>query len=37
VLRRELLTGLAMGIVIGGAFLAFALVGWGDLDRSSPQ
>ena len=32
VLRRELLTGLAMGSVIGGAFLAFALVGWGDLE-----
>jgi Divalent cation transporter len=31
VLRRELLTGLVIGIVIGGAFLAFALVGWGDL------
>jgi magnesium transporter len=32
VLRRELLTGLVMGIAIGGAFLAFALVGWGDLE-----
>jgi magnesium transporter len=32
VLRRELLTGLVMGIVIGGAFLAFALAGWGDLE-----
>jgi Mg/Co/Ni transporter MgtE len=35
VLRRELLTGLVMGIVIGAAFLAFALVGWGD-DRGRP-
>ena len=32
VLRRELLTGLVMGIVIGVAFLAFALVGWGDVE-----
>jgi magnesium transporter len=32
VLRRELFTGVVMGIVIGGAFLAFALVGWGDLE-----
>ena len=32
VLRRELLTGLVMGIVIGGAFLGFALVVWGDLE-----
>jgi magnesium transporter len=32
VLRRELLTGLVMGVVIGAAFLVFALVGWGDAD-----
>ena len=32
VLRRELLTGLVMGIVIGSAFLGFALVGWGDAE-----
>ena len=32
VLRRELLTGLVMGIVIGAAFLVFALVGWGELE-----
>ena len=32
VLRREVLTGFVMGIVIGGAFLAFALVGWGDVE-----
>ena len=32
VLRRELLTGLVMGIVIGVAFLAVALVGWGDVE-----
>ena len=32
VLRRELITGLVMGIVIGGAFLAFALVGWGEVE-----
>ena len=32
VLRRELLTGLVMGVVIGVAFLAFALVGWGDVE-----
>jgi magnesium transporter len=30
VLRRELLTGLFLGVVVGVAFLAFALVGWGD-------
>ena len=32
VLRRELLTGLIMGGVIGGAFLVFALAGWGDVE-----
>ena len=32
VLRRELLTGLVMGIVIGAAFLVFALIGWGEAD-----
>ena len=31
-LRRELITGLLMGLVIGGAFLVFALVGWGEAD-----
>jgi magnesium transporter len=30
VLRRELLTGLVTGAIIGVAFLAFALIGWGD-------
>ena len=30
VLRRELLTGFIMGVVIGAAFLVFALIGWGD-------
>jgi len=32
VIRRELLTGLIMGIVIGAAFFAFALIGWGDTE-----
>jgi magnesium transporter len=32
VLRRELVTGLVMGIVIGAAFLVFALIGWGEAD-----
>ncbi len=32
VLRRELLTGLVMGVVIGAAFLLFALIGWGDAE-----
>jgi magnesium transporter len=32
VLRRELVTGLVMGVVIGAAFLIFALIGWGDAD-----
>ena len=31
-LRRELITGLLMGLVIGGAFLVFALLGWGEAD-----
>jgi len=30
VLRRELLTGLVMGVVVGSAFFVFALLGWGD-------
>jgi len=30
ILRRELLTGAIMGIVVGLAFLAFASFGWGD-------
>jgi magnesium transporter len=32
VLRREPITGLVMGVVIGAAFLIFALVGWGEAD-----
>ena len=32
VLARELLTGLVVGVVIGVAFLGFALVGWGEAD-----
>ena len=32
VLRRELLTGFVMGVVIGAAFLVFALIGWGDAE-----
>jgi magnesium transporter len=32
ILRRELVTGLVMGAVIGGAFLAFAMLGWGDVE-----
>ena len=30
VIRRELLTGLVIGLVIAGAFVPFAIVGWGD-------
>ena len=29
-IRRELITGLATGLVIGGAFYIFAILGWGD-------
>lgn len=32
VVRRELLTGVLIGILIGLAFFGFALVGWGDFD-----
>ena len=32
VLRRELLTGLVVGLIIGIAFVVFALIGWGDLE-----
>ena len=30
VARRELLTGLVIGVAIGAVFLPFALLGWGD-------
>jgi magnesium transporter len=30
VVRRELLTGILIGIVVGAAFFPFALLGWGD-------
>lgn len=30
ILRRELITGLVIGVVIGAAFLPFALLAWGD-------
>ncbi len=32
VIRRELLTGVLIGVVIGLAFFGFALIGWGDSD-----
>ena len=32
VVRRELVTGLATGAIIGAAFFVFAVVGWGDTD-----
>lgn len=32
IVARELLTGVVMGVAIGAAFLAFALVGWGDTE-----
>ena len=32
VVRRELATGVLLGIVVGAAFLLFALVGWGDTE-----
>lgn len=32
VIRRELVTGVLIGILIGVAFFGFALVGWGDFD-----
>lgn len=31
VIRRELVTGVLIGILIGFAFFVFALIGWGDL------
>ncbi len=30
IFARELITGLVMGVVVGGVFFAFAQVGWGD-------
>ena len=30
IFARELVTGLVMGVVVGGVFFAFAAVGWGD-------
>ena len=30
VLRRELLTGMVIGLLVGGVFLPFALLAWGD-------
>ena len=30
VFARELITGLVMGVVVGGVFFAFASIGWGD-------
>jgi magnesium transporter len=32
VVRRELLTGVLIGMLIGVAFFLFALIGWGDTD-----
>jgi magnesium transporter len=32
VLRREALTGLVMGVIVGAAFFLFALAGWGETD-----
>lgn len=32
VVRRELLTGVLIGTLIGAAFFPFALIGWGDAD-----
>jgi magnesium transporter len=32
VVKRELLTGVLIGILIGAAFFVFALIGWGDVD-----
>ena len=32
VIRRELLTGLLIGILVGLAFVPFALIGWGEAD-----
>ena len=30
IFARELITGLVMGVVVGGVFFAFAVAGWGD-------
>jgi magnesium transporter len=30
VVRRELATGVGLGVALGGAFILFALIGWGD-------
>jgi magnesium transporter len=32
VVRRELLTGVLIGVLIGATFFLFALIGWGDTD-----
>jgi magnesium transporter len=32
VIRRELITGVIIGILIGAVFFPFALIGWGDAD-----
>lgn len=32
VVRRELITGVVIGVLIGAAFFPFALIGWGDAD-----
>jgi magnesium transporter len=32
IVKRELITGLVMGVVIGGVFFAFVALGWGDVD-----
>jgi len=32
VIRRELITGVLIGVLIGAIFFAFALLGWGDFD-----
>jgi magnesium transporter len=32
IVRRELVTGLVIGVVVGAAFLPFALFAWGDAD-----
>lgn len=32
VIRRELLSGLAIGVLVGAAFVPFALIGWGDAE-----
>ncbi|MFA9272290.1 MAG: magnesium transporter [Baekduiaceae bacterium] len=32
VIRREILTGLIVGLLVGGAFVPFCLLGWGEAD-----